>query len=203
MVDLLLKLFEYLIKHSEIREKNRDKYIERYVDPIYEHAEAIYCDYSKLLRELKKKLQRAKKVGSLLRYLEERHMENFTVRTKTRALLRKRMERHAITRFERGIWGLMFGSVSFFDYGYTSFGPMDDDIMPEHTVLDLMERLICQGKSNINSDDRRLSLDFIQSQIRGIDAAWREVVAGYAELKNETIPENNIPTKYRYKYEGD
>ena len=157
MVELFLNLLANLVKFGEVREKNREKYIESYVDPVYEHAEAIYQDYAKLLLELQRKLAKARKVAPLLRFLEERRMENFTVRTKTRALLRKRMEKHFATRFERGIWGLMMGSVSLFDYGYTDFGPLND-IPSDHTLLDVMERLSQAGQPDIDPNARKMAL---------------------------------------------
>ena len=52
MIDLILKLIEYVGKIPGMRESNRREYFDRYVQPAYEAAEQIYADYRAMLGEL-------------------------------------------------------------------------------------------------------------------------------------------------------
>ena len=199
MIDTIVNVLSNLVKLAEVREKNREKYIERYVEPIYKDAEVIFRDYIGLMREVERKLRRARKVGLLLRFLEEKRQENLTVRTKTRAMLKIQMKEGFVTRFERGVWGLMMGSVSSFDKGYSSFGPIEE-IRGDHTVLDIADYLANrEGKIDIERIDRQFLLNQVQRQISGLEHAWQEVVAGYADLKSEIIPKTGISKKHRHK----
>ena len=197
MIDSIVQILSNLVKFAEVREKNREKYIERYVEPIYEDAEVIFRDYFGLMQEVEKKLRRARKVGPLLRFLEEKRQENLTVRTKTRALLNIRMKEGVVTRIERGVWGLMMGSVSSFDEVYTSFDPIKV-IRGAHTVFHIANQFALMGMIDIDQWDRQFLLKLVQRQISNLELAWQEVVAGYADLKSEIIPKTGISNKHRY-----
>jgi hypothetical protein len=196
MIDIFLKLIEKMIKLAEVREQNREKYIDRYVQPVYADAEAIYKDYSSLLKVVRNKVARGRQVNEILGFLEAKRQENIATRTKVRAILNKRMEEGSFTRFERGIWGLMMGSVTAFDRGHCSFGPVGRG---DHTLLDITEHLAELGKSDITEDIRTQMMRFIDRQITGLDGAWDEVVKGYAELVSEAIPKTSLPKKFKFE----
>lgn len=198
MIDSFTKLLSSLTKLVEAREKNKEKFVDRYVEPVYRDAESIYKDYSRLLREIRAKVKRGKKIAPILKYLEEKRQENLNTRTKVRALLKNRLDQKKLTRFERGIWGLMMGSVTAFDKGYCSFKPM---FWGCHTILDIADYFSsCRGEKYITPEIRRKMLGFVCRQISGIDYAWSEVVAGYADLRAVAIPNIGILKRLSKKY---
>ena len=200
MIDTIIKLLGSLTKFAEVREKNREKFIDRYVEPVYRDAEAIYKDYSELLRDVRDKAARNRKIKPILTYLEEKRLEHYAERKKVRALLITQMKKGNLTRFERGIWGLMMGSVTAFDEGHCSFDPIGRG---DHTVLDVAKYFTEKGATDITTEIRSDMLLFVNSQIDGIEVAWTEVVEGYADLVSEGIPETRLPKKYKYQDESD
>lgn len=201
MIDSFTKLLSGLTKLVEAREKNREKFVARYVEPVYRDAESIYIDYSSLLREIRAKVKRGKKIAPILKYLKEKRQENLPTRTKVRALLKNRLDQKKLTRFERGIWGLMMGSVTAFDKGHCSFQPI---FWGDHTILDVADYFSsCEGETYITQEIRRKMLNFVGRQIDGIDHAWSEVVAGYADLGAVAIPNSGLPKSKIYKPEGN
>lgn len=185
MLDVFLKLLEKLAAFAELREKNREKFIDRYVAPLYNDAEIIYRDYSQLLRDIRKRAERAVKVAPLLKYIEDKRRANLTTRTKVRAVLTKCLEAKNLSRFEMGIFGLMTGSMTALDEGHCSFAPLANG---DHTILDIVRRLANRGQSELVPYTRENMLRYIDGQIKGIDSAWSEVVAGYADLMATVIP---------------
>lgn len=185
MLDLFTKLLERLVQFAEVREKNREKFIDRFVTPLYQDAEIIYRDYSNLLRDIRKKTERAKRIAPLLKHMEDKRQIHLPTRTKVRALLRKRLEKKKLTRFEMGIFGLMTGSLTSLDEGHCSFEPLG---YGDHTILDVAKRLSFRGEKTLTPYSRSQMLRYIDRQIKGIDSAWEEVVGGYAEFVTATIP---------------
>ena len=200
MIDSFVRLLGTITKLGEVREKNREKFIDRYVEPVYSDAEAIYKDYIVLLRAVRDKVKRNKKINPILKFLDEKRQENLATRTKVRALLKNRTKEGTLTQFERGIWGLMMGSVTAFDDGHCSFYPIHNG---DHTVLNVAKYLGGMDTTDINKKIRKDMLFFINRQIDGIELAWREVVEGYADLVSEGFPKTSLPKKYVYKHEGD
>ncbi|HEX3989225.1 MAG TPA: hypothetical protein VHZ30_07320, partial [Verrucomicrobiae bacterium] len=143
---VFLQLIEKLTKFAELREKTREKFVDRYVEPMYEDAQTIYQDYSGLLREIRMKIERAKKVGPLLKYLEEKRRVNLPTRTKIRALMNQRVTKKNLTRFEVGVLGLMSGSMTGLDEGHDSFAPLRRG---DHTVMDIANRLARQSGADL------------------------------------------------------
>ena len=192
MLDLFIKLLDKLTEFAKVRSEDREKFIDRYVEPIYQDAETIYKDYSNLLRSIRSKVESEHKVEPILKYLEEKRQAHLPTRTKVRALLKKRLQEKEITQFERGIWGLMMGSVTAFDEGHYSLEPVS---WGDHTLLDIANRMIKRGVKDITPSERLHMLDFIDRQICGINGAWKEVVDGYAELRSLAIPKFKITEK--------
>ena len=199
MLDIFLGLVDRLAKFAEVREKNREKFVDRYVVPLYNDAETIYRDYSLLLRDLQKKAARAKKIAPLLKYIEDKRQINLTTRTKVRALLKKRIDEKKLTRFEMGIFGLMTGSMTALDEGHCSFEPLHRG---SHTILDVVKRLSFRGEKDFTADTRSAALGYIDRQIRGIDAAWSEVVSGYADFVGDMIPNSSPKVSKNKDLEG-
>ena len=193
MVDLFLKLIDYVVKLAEVREGNRREYFDRYVEPAYEAAELIYNDYCSMLVELRDRVKSSETSEPIVRFLEQRRRGLLTARTRLRALIIKRVNEGRVTRFEAGILGLMSGAMTSVDRPYIqlySFAEADGEVQPQlgqHTVLDILQELNRQGSSDIDSIREEL-LTAIDSKAKGIEDAWQNVVAGYAELHAGTLP---------------
>ncbi|HYF36213.1 MAG TPA: hypothetical protein VD994_13045, partial [Prosthecobacter sp.] len=80
MLDVLIKLLERLTKYSEIRNTNRQLYIDRYATPALEAAEVVYRDYLALLNTTRKKIKAFKRALPLLQFLEQRRLEQLPAR---------------------------------------------------------------------------------------------------------------------------
>ena len=198
MLDAILKLVEKFIKLGEVREANTQRYFDRYVAPLYVAAEAIYRDYSSLLRDVRQKIQTGRKRLPLIQFLEQRRLEQLPSRMKIRAILRKTSKRNW-TQFEQGILGLVHGCLSDFDH-YQSIYPVERS--RDHTVYDVIRFIEQHGFEDL-SRDRADLLQAVDHQIAGIDKAWEFVCAGYADLQSTTFSHISIPTSYVYNRSGD
>jgi hypothetical protein len=200
MIDLFLKLLDYVVKLAGIRESNRREYFDRYVQPAYETAELIYKDYCSMLSDLRDKVEHSETSEPIIRLLEERRRELLAARTRLRALISERVNEGRATRFEVGILGLMSGVVTSVDRPYFqiySYVEADGGILPQlgrHTVLDILRKLKRRGSDDISAIRAKL-LNAIDDKMRGIEEAWQNVVAGYAELHAGTLP----PTAIRFR----
>jgi hypothetical protein len=92
MLELLLKLIEQLTKLVDIREKNRGEYFQRYVQPAYDTAEAIYGDYRSLLLKLREMVGQVANPEPLIIFLKERREELLPARDRLRALVARRVQ---------------------------------------------------------------------------------------------------------------
>lgn len=193
MIDLFLKLLDYVVRLAGIRESNRREYFDRYVQPAYETSELIYKDYCSMLSDLRDRVEHSETSEPIIRILEERRRELLSARTRLRALVSKRVNEGRATRFEAGILGLMTGVVTSVDRPYFqihSYVQADGGILPQlgrHTVLDILQKLKRRGSDDINTIRAKL-LIAVDDKIRGIEEAWQNVVAGYAELHAGTLP---------------
>ncbi|EEF63131.1 hypothetical protein [Pedosphaera parvula] len=197
MLDTLTKLLEKFIKLGEVREANQQRYVDRYVTPLYSVAEAIYKDYSSTLRELRRKVKTGRKTMPLIQFLEQRRLEQLPARMKIRAVLRTIPKRNW-TRFEQGVLGLIHGCLSDFDR-HQSIYPIGHG---DHTLYDMIRYIESRGEPELAPDRGRL-LSAIERQIQGIDKAWEFVCVGYADLQRITVPDITVPKSYVYERSGD
>jgi hypothetical protein len=95
------------------------------------------------------------------------------------------------TRFEAGVLGLMSGVVTSVDRPYfQTYTYADGGMLPavgHHTILDILEQLDDREDDDFDAI-RGTLLAVIEEKQRGIEAAWQDVVAGYAELHTGTLP---------------
>lgn len=186
--DILMWLYEALKYASEYRAGQRDKYFEVWVEPARKNAEIIYRDYLELLRTLRRKVETASRADPIIRYLEKRRQEVQPVRELIRAEIKQRMREGGVTRFEAGILGLVTGAVSAVDRPYFHVHGYDRrtrSLRPQpgsHTVLDLLAKLRRRGTGDI-APIRSELLRAITEKENGIESAWCNVSAGYAELR--------------------
>lgn len=197
MLDTLITLLEKFIKLGEVRESNQQRYIDRYVTPMYLVAETIYKDYSSTLRDLRRKIKRERKTLPLVLFLERRRYEQLPGRMKVRAILRTVPKRNW-THFEQGVLGLIHGCISDFDI-HQSFYPVGRG---DHTLYDVVRWIESKGET-VLAPHRDELLAVVERQINGMDKAWEYVCAGYADLQRVTVPEIAIPSDYVYKRSGD
>ena len=190
MLDALVKLLGKFIKLGEVREANQQRYVDRYVTPMYSVAEAIYKDYSSTLRELHRKVKTGRKTMPLIQFLEQRRLEQLPGRMKIRAVLRTIPERNW-THFERGILGLIHGCLSDFDRNQSIYPIGQGD----HTLYDMIRFIENSGEPELAPDRHRL-LRAVERQIQGIDKAWEWVCAGYARLQRIAVPEITVPNTH-------
>jgi hypothetical protein len=203
MLDTIVKLLEKLIKFGEVRETNKQRYVDRYVTPLYLAAETIYKDYSSLLRTLRRKIQTGRKTISLVTFLEQRRLDQLPTRVKIREILRRTPEKNW-TRFEQGILGLINGCLSDSE-SHTSIYPVESGftgLSGHHTVYDIARRIEYNETPDLAPVRSRL-LEAVEIQIAGIDKAWEFVCAGYADLQRTTFSDLSVPAPYRYRREGD
>src|SRR5437660_2079694 len=183
MIEASITIVDRLIQLVTARERNKEKYFNNFVEPLYRDAEAIIKDYTSLFVELIAKLERSDEVPDVIKWIEERRMLYLPVRIKTRALLRELKfsgrKKESISRFEKGISGVMEGGLSLFDEGYIPTDYHSGHTM-NHTVLDLLYLL------NIDSSgqNRERYLIAAKEQLACIHRAWQDVAAGYADMRS-------------------
>lgn len=200
MLEAALKLLEKLIKLGEVRETNRQRYVDRYATPVYLAAEVIYRDYSSILRDLRRRIRTGRKTLPLIQFVEQRRLDQLPSRIKIRAILHKTPEKNW-TRFEQGVLGLINGCLSDSDT-YQSIYPVRRSSPGGHTLYDII-RQIEQRASQELAPVRSHLLTAVERQIAGIDEAWECACAGYADLQSTAIPSVSIPKAYVYKRTGD
>ena len=121
MVNEAVSIVDRLIQLATVRERNREKLFNNFIEPLYRDGEQIAKDYMTLLAELTHRIRRASGAPEIIDWLEERRAALQPLRVKVRALideqfmLREFMERekkHNIDSFylfRKGLWGLMKG----------------------------------------------------------------------------------------------
>jgi hypothetical protein len=76
-----------LIQLLNTRERDREKYFNNLIEPLYRDAEVVARDYMVLFAELVQRLQTAATTKELILWLEQRRAAYQPVRMKIRALL--------------------------------------------------------------------------------------------------------------------
>ena len=73
-----------------MRERNREKYFQQFVEPLYKDAEAVVNDYVALFGELIELLKKADSTEDVVAWIELRRLKMLPLRIKIRALLETR-----------------------------------------------------------------------------------------------------------------
>lgn len=184
MATAALAIVDRLIQLASVREKNKERFFNNFVEPLYIAGEQIAKDYMGLLAELIQRVQHADDCLGIVEWLEARRTTFKPVRDRVRALAQdESWEREdkrrgkSLALFSKGLWGLMKGGVSAVEDGHAltweyGFG--------DHTVLDIIRlgRL-----SVLDEGSRRLLLRQAQGQQKAIEAAWKDVALAYADLR--------------------
>jgi len=192
-----ISIIDRLTKLLTIRERNRERVFNNFIQPIYQDAEAVARDYMGLFAELIQRLETAATAKELIIWLEQRRAAYQPVRMKIRALLNdeafqtlsQSKSTAARTRFARGLWGVLKGSFLLAqnaddgryaylrEYGYS-----------DHPILLLLESLRKSSHSTATLDDQRGFLLWLaRKQQLAIERAWTDVVTAYAELKRRLL----------------
>lgn len=183
MLEVAVSLVDRLIQLASVRERNREKFFDGFIEPLYQDAEQISRDYMTLFAELIHRLTEAEDTAPVIEWLEERRSVFQPVRMKVRALLEEGLrygDKKPLDKFRKGIWGLMKGGTSLLEPGH---GNVHEYGFGDHTVLDIMLRL---RRQPIPRHRNRL-IDHARGQQMAVELAWRDVVAGYAELRRWSL----------------
>jgi hypothetical protein len=188
MATAAVSIIDRLIQLATVRERNREKYFNNFIEPLYVDGEQIAKDYLSLLAELIHRIGQARDCREIAEWLEAKRTTLQPLRVKVRALIEDgflasedKRRNKSLALFRKGLWGIMKGGVSAVEdrraltreYG---FG--------DHTVLDLLHQ------ARVAIVDPR-SRDFLarqaQRQQQAIEAAWQDVAKAYAELKRTCL----------------
>jgi len=179
MFDAAVKIADKLIQLLSLRERNREKYFENFVEPLFHDAEIVFKDYIALITELIRRLNEEDDVSAVITWLEERRLELLPVRIKLRSMVARGIgiRRDGIGHlFEHGIVCLMRGGLSIVEEGYM---PQDYSRLPVHTALDLLYGMSHQPLAA----HRGMYIGQAEQQLEYLERAWRQVTDGYSELR--------------------
>jgi len=188
MASAALSLVDRLIQLATVRAKNREKYFNNFIEPLYSDGEQIAKDYMALLTELIHRIAQARDSREIAVWLEEKRSAFQPLRIKVRALIEGEFmrrespdEKDSITLFKTGLWGLMKGGASWEDEGHAltwehGFG--------DHTVLDLLRHARMQS---LSTEWRELLTRHASRQRKAIEMAWQDVAKAYAHLRHEYL----------------
>lgn len=220
MIELSLTLMDYFIKLLQKRDDNIDEYFEKYVQPAYEAAELVYSDYLQLMHTIKSKINQNVSPIDLINFLEEGRIKYLPIRARIRAEImgrykdafppdkditysvaeyyrnpRDSVKWENLPDFERGIIGVLMGGLSPFEDAHRIYTPY---LRGNHTLLDLLYAFSTYA---INDAGENRYSRVINSQLRALEIAWKDVVTGYTKYKILAAPK---PAKMkRYKRQGD
>ncbi|MGO9094077.1 MAG: hypothetical protein ACLQGV_02545 [Bryobacteraceae bacterium] len=186
MVDIGLSIVDRLIQLLTVRERNREKYFQEFIEPLYKDAEGIVNDYVVLFGELIELLKTADSTEEVVAWIEQRRLKMLPLRIKVRALLQNNTVDpdkvpEAYQLFVQGLWGVMKGGVSLVEDGHT---PMREYGWGDHTVLDLL-KIFSQMSPASRYRERYISN--ARRQLLAIETAWKDAANGYAVLKRESL----------------
>lgn len=183
MIDATLSLLDKLIELLNIRQTNKEKYFAAVVEPMFQDAELIVKDYVSLFGDLIAKLEKGADVSEVTRWIEERRLSLLPVRIKVRTLIEEGAikQEHPMSMFEQGIWGLLKGGISLVEEGHA---PLREYGFGGHTVLDLLRR---SSKEPL-AKRREVFTRSAKAQLACVQAAWKDVVRGYAKLRRRSQP---------------
>ena len=186
MVDIALSVVDRLIQLLTVRERNREKYFQQFIEPLYRDAEGIVNDYVSLFGELIELLKNSDSTEDVIAWIEQRRLKMLPLRIKERALLENNAvdpERvpEAYRMFVQGLWGVMKGGISLVEKGHT---PMGEYGCGDHTVLDL---LTIFHQMSPASRYRERYIKNARRQLLAIETAWKDAAKGYAVLKHTSL----------------
>jgi hypothetical protein len=84
MLEVAVSVVDRLIQLATVRERNKEKYFNNFVEPLYKDAEQVARDYMALFSELTHRLEKAENTGSVIDWLEERRTTFQPLRMKMR-----------------------------------------------------------------------------------------------------------------------
>jgi hypothetical protein len=188
MGNAAISIVDRLIQLATVRERNREKYFNNFIEPLYRDGEQIASDYMGLLAELTYRITQADDWREIIKWLEEKRATLQPLRMKVRALIAdgimaredKRSNR-SVALFKKGLWGLMKGGVSAVEDGHAltkeyGFG--------DHTVLDLLYQTRVAA---FHPRFREVLTMRAQRQKEAIEKAWQDVVTAYAEIRRDFL----------------
>jgi len=184
LIDTALKVIDRLVELGKLPERNRKKYLDETVQPLYDDAEVVVSDYIGLFRDLIRRLKEGQNIQEIIDWLELRRLEIMPVRIKLRSYLEnmddpKFHTNEPMDRFKAGIWRLMRGGISLVELGHIDFP--EYGLSMRHTVLDLLH---LYGNRDLPGG-REFYIKAAQDQLSCIERAWAEVTTGYVQLRNE------------------
>src|SRR5687767_15024997 len=205
MLEVALKLFDYLLQLLDKKEGHKDEYFDRYIEPMYKLAEDIYYDYLEIFTRISVKIQERTSLEELIKYLEEGRKRYLPLRMKLRAEINQRFPKVNITEssgrfltgavevafeglspFEKGILGILMGGIAPFEQGDNTISPYGGS----HTLLDLMYKFTTYSVNDMPESRYQIIID---DQRRVLEHAWADVVAGYAVYEALARPKLKSP----------
>ncbi len=184
MLETALSLIDRLIQLATAKERNKERFFNNFIGPLYNDAEQIARDYMILFAELIHRLAKDEEAASIVEWLEERRTKFQPIRMKVRALLEEGLnygEKASLDKFRRGVWGLMKGGISLMEDGH---GAAREYGFGDHTVLDMIHRM----HGDLSDEKVRVRLiDQARRQQMAVERAWRDVVIGYSEIRHRTL----------------
>lgn len=193
LLELLTSVREFVQEMQRMKGEQRKKYLEQYVGPAFSAAEQIYRDYKVLLVEVRSEASEGENPDRIISLLKQRREELYPLRSRLRADIAVQIERGRVTRFESGLIGLMSGAMTsverpyFQTYSYVDSEGTVRPVVGQHTVLDLLDRFERSQADDFNTIRGDL-VQAVNGKLRGLENAWLNVVHGYAELKEGSIP---------------
>jgi hypothetical protein len=186
MAAAAISIIDRLIQLSTIRERNRERYFNNFIEPLYRDGEHVARDYLTLLTELRRRIKKAGNPAEVIEWLEEKRAVLQPLRIKVRALIdgvfvlheNKRTDKN-LALFRKGLWGLMKGATSTVEDGHAltseyGFG--------DHTVLDILYHA---RLASLDQESRALLTRQVLGQRQAIEKAWHDVVTAYAEMRKD------------------
>ena len=82
MVDIGLSVLDRLIQLLTVRERNREKYFQQFIEPLYKDAEGIVNDYTALFGELIERLGNTDSPNEVIAWIEQRRLKMLPLRIK-------------------------------------------------------------------------------------------------------------------------
>lgn len=107
-----ISLIDRLIQLATVRERNRERFFNNFIEPVYRDGEQIAKDYLALLAELQSRIAEARDLRDLVNWLELKRTTLQPLRAKVRALVdgpaivgKSKRVNDNVVLFERGLWG--------------------------------------------------------------------------------------------------
>jgi|CZKY01.1.fsa_nt_gi hypothetical protein len=191
-----ISIIDRLIQLLTTRERNREKYFNNLIEPLYRDAEVVARDYMALFAEFVQRLQTAATSKELILWLEQRRAAYQPVRMKIRALLadealQKLSEKKstaARTRFAKGLWGLLKGTFLLGqDDDEGTYAYLREYGYGDHAILPILQYMRGSHPARDLDETRGSLVRFAQRQQVAIESAWSDVVGAYAELKRHSL----------------